>query len=176
MCTQWSTHAQEPSTGKTIRLIGVPVLLPSSYNRHSFINNFSSKCIQMARRSLENRRTFAHCASYSPRAPPHSRPMIQPSRPISGLQETDLCGLCHPGSLTVASRWILLTKDQQETGEWRTEACRVFTLTPPPCLPLPMLQLSLHVQLHGWSSHWVPGTLLPPHSFWPTDDHGSHCS
>lgn len=95
--------------------------LLSSYNRHSFINTFSSKCFQRARRALKNRGTCAHYAGYFPCGPPHPRPIIQPSLTLPGLQEADLYRLYHSGSFTLASRWIWLTEDTSRRLESRGE-------------------------------------------------------
>lgn len=142
-----------------MRLTGVSVLVPSSYKRHSFINNSSSKCVcfQRARRSLENRR-FTHCVSYSPFALPHPRAMILPSPPFSWLQEIDQYKLHYPECLTLAPRQKLPARD------WRGEGrgVDILELTPISYLSQSCLELDLHLQFHG---HWFslgPRTLLPP--------------
>lgn len=129
------------------------VSLLSSYNRHSFINTFSSKCFQRARRALKNRGTCAHCAGYFLHGPPHPRPIIQPSLTLPGLQEADLHRLYHSGSFTLASRCIWLTEDTSRRLESRGERRVKVSIITPISLPAPVQAPAVSTLTAPWPAH-----------------------
>lgn len=125
----------------------------SSYKWHSFINNFSSKCLrsQRVKEILREQRKVAHHTSSSPFATHfqnHYPTFSCPSLCSRKLTSTD-CITQDP--LPLASRWMWLTEDTSRRSEKRGEERRVkvFTLIPI-SLPVSVLAIAVSTLTAPW--------------------------
>ena len=137
----------------------------SSYKWHSFINNFSSKCLrsQRVKEILREQRKVAHHASYSPFAthfqnhyPTFSCPSLR-SRKLTSID----CITQDP--LPLASRWMWLTEDTSRRSEKRGEESQGIYTHPhlPACFCPGYSCFYTYSSMARAFTHWVPGTLLP---------------